>query len=118
MYNILICDDEKDIVSALRIYLSAEGYRIFEAYTGKEALDIVARQEIHLILMDIMMPEMDGISATAQLREQSNIPVILLTAKSEDSDKILGLNIGADDPPRWWPGCAPSCGGTRTWAAW
>ena len=97
MYNILICDDEKDIVSALRIYLSAEGYRIFEAYTGKEALDIVARQEIHLILMDIMMPEMDGISATAQLREQSNIPVILLTAKSEDSDKILGLNIGADD---------------------
>ena len=97
MYNILICDDEKDIVSALRIYLSAEGYRIFEAYTGKEALDIVARQEIHLILMDIMMPEMDGISATAQLREQSNIPVILLTAKSEDSDKILGLSMGADD---------------------
>ena len=97
MYNILICDDEKDIVSALRIYLSAEGYRIFEAYTGKEALEIVEAQEIHLILMDIMMPELDGIAATAKLREQSNIPVILLTAKSEDSDKILGLNIGADD---------------------
>ena len=89
MYNILICDDEKDIVSALRIYLSAEGYRIFEAYTGKEALEIVEAQEIHLILMDIMMPELDGIAATAKLREQSNIPVILLTAKSEDSDKIL-----------------------------
>ena len=97
MYNILICDDERDIVSALRIYLSAEGYRIFEAHTGREALDIVADHEIHLILMDIMMPEMDGISATAKLREASNVPVILLTAKSEDSDKILGLNIGADD---------------------
>lgn len=97
MYSILICDDEKDIVSALRIYLSAEGYHIYEAYTGKQALDIVSQQEIHLILMDIMMPEMDGISATSKLREQSNIPVILLTAKSEDSDKILGLNIGADD---------------------
>ncbi len=97
MYNILICDDERDIVSALRIYLSAEGYGIFEAYTGKEALAIVETQEIHLILMDIMMPEMDGISATAKLREVSNVPVILLTAKSEDSDKILGLNIGADD---------------------
>lgn len=97
MYNILICDDEKDIVSALRIYLSAEGYQIFEAHTGREALECVERREIHLILMDIMMPEMDGISATSKLREQYNIPVILLTAKSEDSDKILGLNIGADD---------------------
>ena len=97
MYNILICDDEKDIVSALRIYLSAEGYRIFEAYTGKEALDIVARQEIHLILMDIMMPGLDGIRATAKLREKFNVPIILLTAKSEDADKVLGLNIGADD---------------------
>ena len=83
MYNILICDDERDIVSALRIYLSAEGYRIFEAHTGKEALDIVAGHEIHLILMDIMMPEMDGISATAKLREASNVPVILLTAKRQ-----------------------------------
>ena len=97
MYNILICDDEKDIVSALSIYLSTENYKIFTAYTGKEALDVVAHNDIHLILMDIMMPQMDGISATAKLREQYNIPIILLTAKSEDSDKILGLNIGADD---------------------
>ncbi len=97
MYNILICDDEKDIVSALKIYLSSENYNIFEANTGKEALQCVKDNEIHLILMDIMMPEMDGISATAKLREEYNIPVIMLTAKSEDSDKILGLNIGADD---------------------
>ena len=97
MYNILICDDEKDIVSALSIYLSTENYNIFTAYTGKEALDVVSRNDIHLILMDIMMPQMDGIAATAKLRETSNIPIILLTAKSEDTDKILGLNIGADD---------------------
>ncbi len=97
MYNILICDDEKDIVSALRIYLMAEGYRIYEAYSGKEALKLIRENEIHLILMDIMMPELDGIQATAELRAYSNIPVILLTAKSEDTDKILGLNIGADD---------------------
>ena len=97
MYNILICDDEKDIVSALSIYLSTENYNIFTAYTGQEALDIVAKHDIHLILMDIMMPQMDGIAATVKLRETSNIPIILLTAKSEDSDKILGLNIGADD---------------------
>ena len=97
MYNILICDDEKDIVSALKIYLSSENYNIFEANTGKEALECVKNNDIHLILMDIMMPEMDGIAATAKLREEYNIPVIMLTAKSEDSDKILGLNIGADD---------------------
>ena len=97
MYNILICDDEKDIVSALKIYLSSENYNIFEANTGKEALECVKNNDIHLILMDIMMPEMDGIAATAKLREEYNIPVIMLTAKSEDSDKILGLNFGADD---------------------
>lgn len=97
MYNVLICDDERDIVSALKIYLQAEGYNIFEAFTGKEALDIIAANEIHLVLMDIMMPELDGISAMLKLREASNIPVILLTAKSEDTDKILGLNVGADD---------------------
>ena len=97
MANILICDDERDIVSALKIYLSTEGYTLFTAYTGREALDIVSQQEIHLILMDIMMPEMDGIAATAKLREEYNIPIILLTAKSEDTDKVLGLNIGADD---------------------
>ena len=97
MANILICDDERDIVSALKIYLSSEGYTLYEAYTGREALDIVRKHDIHLILMDIMMPEMDGIAATAKLREEYNIPIILLTAKSEDTDKVLGLNIGADD---------------------
>lgn len=97
MYNILICDDDRDIVAALRIYLSAEGYHIFEAYTGEQALAVLREQEIHLCLMDIMMPVMDGIAATAKLREMSNIPVIFLTAKSEDTDKILGLTIGADD---------------------
>ena len=97
MYNILICDDDKDIVSALDIYLSSEGYRTFAAYTGRQALDIVESEDIHLILMDIMMPELDGIHATAKLRERHNVPIILLTAKSEDSDKVLGLNIGADD---------------------
>ena len=97
MYNILVCDDEKDIVAALKIYLSSENYNVFEAYSGKEAIDIVNNNNIHLILMDIMMPQMDGISATAKLREYTNIPIILLTAKSEDSDKVLGLNIGADD---------------------
>lgn len=96
MANILICDDV-DIVSALKIYLSAENYTLFEAFTGREALDIVRKNDIHLILMDIMMPEMDGISATAKLREEFNIPIILLTAKSEDTDKVLGLNVGADD---------------------
>lgn len=97
MYNILVCDDEKDIVSALKIYLSAEGYRVFEAYNGRNALDIVNKEDIHLVLLDIMMPEMDGITAITKIREISNVPVILLTAKSEDTDKILGLNIGADD---------------------
>ena len=97
MYHVLVCDDEKDIVSALRIYLTAEGYRVFEAYTGQEALRILEREEIHLLLLDVMMPQMDGLTAMTKLREYSNIPVILLTAKSEDTDKILGLNIGADD---------------------
>ncbi|SDM78851.1 response regulator transcription factor [Acetanaerobacterium elongatum] len=97
MYNILVCDDERDIVSALKIYLSAEGYNPVAAGNGREALRILENTEIHLILMDIMMPELDGIAATARLRESSNIPVILLTAKSEDTDKVLGLNIGADD---------------------
>ncbi len=97
MYNILICDDDKDIVAALKIYLGAEGYNLLEAYTGRQAIEVVEREEIHLILMDIMMPELDGIAATAHLRKDCNIPIILLTAKSEDSDKVLGLNIGADD---------------------
>lgn len=97
MYNILVCDDEADIVNALKIYLTADGYNVFEAKTGREALKVVASEEIHLILMDIMMPEMDGITAMTALRKEYNIPVILLTAKSEDVDKILGLNVGADD---------------------
>ena len=97
MYNILICDDERDIVNALKIYLADPNYTLFEAHTGAEALDILDREDIHLVLLDIMMPEMDGITALAKLRELSNVPVILLTAKSEDTDKILGLNVGADD---------------------
>ncbi len=97
MYNILICDDEKDIVEALNIYLSGEGYNIYKAYNGKEAICIAEKENIHLVLMDIMMPEMDGITAMTKLRESSNIPVILLTAKSEDMDKVLGLSVGADD---------------------
>ena len=97
MYTILICDDDRDIVSALDIYLTSEGYQTVKAYNGREALKAVEQREIHLILMDIMMPELDGIRATAKLREENNVPIILLTAKSEDTDKILGLNIGADD---------------------
>ena len=97
MYNILICDDQPDIVNALKIYLTPEGYRLFEAFTGHEALEVVENNDIHLILMDIMMPGMDGITATAKIREFSNVPIILLTAKSETEDKVLGLNVGADD---------------------
>ncbi len=97
MYTILICDDERDIVSALEIYLRAEGYATVAAYNGREALEIAAAQDVHLALMDVMMPGLDGISATVQLRETYNFPIILLTAKSEDSDKVLGLTLGADD---------------------
>ena len=97
MYNVLICDDQPDIVNALKIYLTPEGYRLFEAYTGKQALELVRREDIHLVLLDVMMPEMDGITATAKIREISNIPIILLTAKSETEDMVLGLNVGADD---------------------
>ena len=97
MYNILICDDDRDIVNALKIYLSDPNYNIVTAYDGEEALQIIETEDIHLVLMDIMMPKLDGISAMVKLREKSNVPVILITAKSEDSDKILGLNVGADD---------------------
>lgn len=97
MYNIMICDDEQDIVNALKIYLADPNYNLLEANTGVQALEVMEQEEIHLILMDIMMPEMDGISAMVKIREKSNVPVILLTAKSEDTDKILGLNVGADD---------------------
>ena len=97
MYRILICDDEPDIVAALKIYLEAEGYHTVCAGNGREALERVREEELHLVLMDIMMPEMDGISAMVKIREQTNLPVILLTAKGEDTDKVLGLNVGADD---------------------
>lgn len=97
MYNILVCDDEKDIVNALDIYLKSEGYNTILAYNGNEAIEKVKTEDIHLALLDIMMPVLDGITAMVKIREISNIPVILLTAKSEDTDKILGLNVGADD---------------------
>lgn len=97
MYNVLVCDDEKDIVAALKIYLTAEGYQVYEAFNGKEAIEVLSKEDIHLVIMDIMMPVMDGITAMAKLRENSNVPVIMLTAKGEDTDKVLGLNIGADD---------------------
>ncbi len=97
MYNILICDDERDIVSALKIYLANDDYKLYEAYNGREALEILENTEIHLALLDIMMPEMDGIQVLTQMRKTRNTPVIFLTAKGEDTDKILGLNLGADD---------------------
>lgn len=97
MYNILICDDEKDIVNALKIYLQDEKYNLFEAFDGEEALEVISGNEIHLVLLDVMMPKMDGISAMVKIRERSNVPIILLTAKSEDNDKVLGLTVGADD---------------------
>ena len=97
MYNILICDDQPDIVSALKIYLTPEGYRLFEAYNGADAVELVKSEDIHLVLLDVMMPKMDGITAISIIREFSNIPVILLTAKSETQDMVLGLNMGADD---------------------
>ena len=97
MYNILICDDEKDIVSALKIYLANDDYHLFEAYNGRQALEVIEKEELLLILLDIMMPELDGIQVLTQMRRTKNIPVIFLTAKGEDTDKILGLNLGADD---------------------
>ena len=97
MYNVLICDDQRDIVNALKIYLSAEDYRLFEAFDGQQALETVRKEEIHLVLLDVMMPKMDGITALQKIRSFSNIPIILLTAKSETEDMVSGLNAGADD---------------------
>lgn len=97
VYNVLICDDQPDIVNALKIYLAPEGYQLFTAENGEQALELVRTQAIHLVLLDIMMPRMDGITATAKIREISNAPIILLTAKSETEDMVLGLNVGADD---------------------
>lgn len=97
MANILICDDDKEIVEAIEIYLLQEGYQIFKAYDGEQAIEVLKKEDIHLLIIDIMMPKLDGIHATLKIREYSSIPIIILSAKSEDADKILGLNIGADD---------------------
>lgn len=97
MFNILVCDDDKEVVDAIDIYLSQEGYHILKAYDGLQAIEIMKKEEVHLILLDIMMPNLDGIRATRKIRETSSVPIIMLSAKSEDVDKILGLNIGADD---------------------
>lgn len=95
--NILVCDDDKEIVEAIEIYLQQEGYQVYKCYDGEQALQVLQQQEIHLLIIDVMMPKLDGIRATLKIRENSSIPIIILSAKSEDSDKILGLNIGADD---------------------
>ena len=97
MANILVCDDDREIVDAIEIYLSQDGYKIYKAYDGEQAIQILDKEDIHLLIMDIMMPRLDGIRATLKIREYSSIPIIILSAISEDTDKILGLNIGADD---------------------
>jgi len=97
MYNILVCDDDKEIVKAIEIYLLGEKYNVLKAYNGREAIEIIDKEEVHLLLIDVMMPVLDGIRATMEIRKKSGIPIIILSAKSEDNDKILGLNIGADD---------------------
>ncbi len=95
--NILVCDDDKEIVEAIEIYLMPEGYRVLKAYDGIQALEILKKEEVHLVLVDVMMPRMDGIRATIKIREQYNMPIIILSAKTEDADKVVGLNVGADD---------------------
>ena len=97
MTRILVCDDDKEIVDAIEIYLSQEGYQILKAYDGEQALELLGHNDVQLLIMDVMMPKLDGIRATLKIREYSSIPIIILSAKSEDSDKILGLNVGADD---------------------
>ena len=97
MYNILVCDDDKEIVEAIEIYLSQEGYHILKAYDGMQALKLLETEDVHLLILDVMMPRLDGIHATLKIREKHSIPMIILSAKSEDVDKILGLNVGADD---------------------
>lgn len=97
MYNILVCDDDKEIVDAIEIYLMQEGFRVLKAYNGLEALESLKKEEVHLLILDLMMPEMDGIHAIMKIREESSIPIIILSAKTQDNDKVLGLNLGADD---------------------
>ena len=95
--NILVCDDDREIVDAIEIYLMPEGYHVFKAYDGIQAIEILKKEDIQLLLIDVMMPRMDGIRATLKIREKSNIPIIILSAKTEDADKVMGLNVGADD---------------------
>lgn len=97
MYNVLVCDDDREIVEAIEIYLSQEGYKVLKAYDGEEALKVLDREKVDLLIIDVMMPKPDGIRATLKIREKKNMPIIILSAKSEDADKILGLNVGADD---------------------
>ena len=97
MYNVLVCDDDREIVDAIEIYLSQEGYKVLKAYDGEEALKVLDREKVDLLIIDVMMPKLDGIRATLKIREKKNMPIIILSAKSEDADKILGLNVGADD---------------------
>ena len=111
MTNILVCDDDREIVEAIEIYLAQEGYHVIKAYDGEQAIQALRSHDVHLLIIDVMMPKLDGIHATLKIREYSSIPIIILSAKSEDADKILGLNIGADDyvtSPSirwsWWPG--------------
>lgn len=123
MANILVCDDDKDIVEAIEIYLTQEGYHILKAYDGQEALDILNSETVDLLIIDVMMPRLDGIRATVKIRESNPLPIIILSAKSEDTDKILGLNIGADDyitkpfnPLELIARVNPSCAGTHSLA--
>lgn len=97
MYNVLVCDDDREIVEAIEIYLSQEGYKVLKAYDGEEALKVLDREKVDLLIIDVMMPKLDGIRATLKIREKKNMPIIILSTKSEDADKILGLNVGADD---------------------
>ena len=97
MYNVLVCDDDREIVEAIEIYLSQEGYKVLKAYDGEEALKVLDREKVDLLIIDVMMPKLEGIRATLKIREKKNMPIIILSAKSEDADKILGLNVGADD---------------------
>lgn len=97
MYNILVCDDDREIVEAIEIYLSKEGYNVIKAYDGLEAIEILKKEDVQLLLIDVMMPKLDGLRATLKIREKSGIPIIILSAKTEDSDKVIGLDVGADD---------------------